>query len=259
MKIGANLRTVRDFTQRNKDFADTIKKISEMGYDSVLVAGVNPDINAIEIAETCKAYELDIAGTHYDPAQILKETDEVIEAHQIMQTCNVGISVLPERYPRTKFGVRGFITDYIPIARQLKDAGMKLMYHNHNIEFMKFDSEISKHAKTTAIEYIADKFPELDFNLDVFWVHAGGGDPEFWIDKLQDRITILQIKDMVIVEGRQTICEVMNGNFNWQAIFQSAKSANVEYLIVDQDEFYGKDPFDCLRESLQNIKGSGLL
>jgi len=252
MKIGAQLNTVREFTKTNRDFADTIKKISAMGYEAVLVSGVSPDIVSAEIAETCKAYNLEIAGSHVEPERIIKETELIMEEHQEMGTKNIGIAVLPERYPRTKFGVRGFMTDYIPAARQLKEAGFQMMYHNLSIEFMRFDGQI-------ALQYIADKFPEINFNLDPFWVQAGGGDPEFWIHNLAGRINLLQVKDMVVLDGRQVMCEVMNGNLNWPAIIGAAKKASVDYLIVDQDECYGKDPFECLKISLQNINDSGLL
>jgi len=252
MKIGAQLNTVREFTQTNRDFANTIKKISNMGYEAVLVSGINPEIIAAEIAETCKAYGLEIAGTHFDHERIIKDTELVIEEHKTMTTKYVGIGALPERYPRTKFGLRGFMTDYIPASRALKEAGLQLMYHNHNYEFMKFDEQV-------ALDYIAEKFVDVEFNLDTFWVQAGGGDPVFWINRLANRIHLLQVKDMVIFDGRQTMCEVINGNLNWPAIFEAAKAANVEYLIVDQDECYGKDPFECLKISLQNIKDSELV
>jgi len=252
MKIGVQLNTVREFTQTNRDFANTIKKISQMGYEAVLVSGINPEIVAEEIAETCKAYNLEIAGTHTTPERIIKETELVIEDHQKMNTRYVGIGVLPERYPRTKFGFRGFMTDYIPASRQIKEAGLQLLYHNHNIEFMKFDEQVM-------LDYIAEKFVDIDFNLDTFWIQAGGADPIQWINKLSTRTHILQLKDMVIFDGRQVMCEVLNGNLNWKGIISAAKSSYIKYLIVDQDECYGKDPFECLRISLNNIKESGLV
>lgn len=252
MKIGAQLNTVREFTQTNRDFANSIKKISNMGYEAVVVAGINPEIVVAEIAETCKAYNLEIAGTHFDPERIIKDTELVIEDHKTMNTKYVGIGALPERYPRTKFGMRGFMTDYIPASRELKEAGLQLMYHNHIYEFMRFENQV-------ALDYIAEKFVDVEFNLDTFWIQAGGGDPEFWIKKLGNRVNVLMLKDMVVQDNRQVQCEVMNGNFNWQAIFEASKAAKIEYLIVDQDECYGKDPFECLKTSLQNIKDSGLV
>ena len=31
-----------------------------------------------------------------------------------------------------------------------------------------------------------------------------------------------------------------------------------EYLLVEQDDCYGEDPFECLRVSYQNLKARGL-
>lgn len=252
MKIGMHLKSVHESIQTNKGFAESIKKVSALGYESVLVSSVSPAINAVEIAETCKAYNLEIAGAYVDPTKLLKETDVIIEELQEMNTKSVGFSILPERYPRTQFGFRGFMTDYIPVARQLNEVGIELMYHNHSFEFMHF-------SKTNAMDYLYDNFAELKFSLDTFWVQAGGGEPTTWINKFAKRINMLCVKDMGIDDGRQVMCEVMNGNLNWPTIFKAAKDANVEYLIVDQSNTYGEDPFECLRTSIQNIKDSGFL
>ena len=42
MKIGAQLFTVRDFTKTLDDFAETLKKIADIGYTTVQVSGTCP-------------------------------------------------------------------------------------------------------------------------------------------------------------------------------------------------------------------------
>ena len=39
MKLGAQLYTVRDFTKTTDDFAETLKKVADIGYRTVQVSG----------------------------------------------------------------------------------------------------------------------------------------------------------------------------------------------------------------------------
>jgi len=34
----------------------------------------------------------------------------------------------------------------------------------------------------------------------------------------------------------------------------AASEVGVKYAFIEQDECYGKDPFECLRTSLQNLR-----
>ncbi|MDR2569543.1 MAG: hypothetical protein LBD23_04495 [Oscillospiraceae bacterium] len=44
----------------------------------------------------------------------------------------------------------------------------------------------------------------------------------------------------------------MEGNLNWPGIIDAAKFAGVKSAMVEQDDCYGTDPFDCLRTSYEN-------
>lgn len=248
MKIGAHLSTVREHIQTNSDFANTIKQIAAMGYEAVEICSVNSEIlPPAELAETCEAYGLEIVGTHVDPLRILNETETVIQEHKLMKAKFIGLETMPEKYPHIKFGFRGFMTDFIPASRAIKEAGLRLMYNNKNFEFEKHDGLI-------ALDYMADKFIDVGFALSTFWTQAGGGDPAFWIKKLAGKASVVHLMDMTVINGKQGMCEVMEGNLNWDSIFSAAKDAKVEYAMVRQDRCYGRDPFKCLRTSLKNIK-----
>jgi len=247
MRFGAQLYTVREFTQTHKDFAETIKKIAAIGYDCIQVSAINPEIPAQEVAETCQAYNLDIIISHVSPLKIIEETGQVIEDHLAMKAKYIGVGSLPNGYSHDKKGYRKFITDFIPAARAFKDAGFQLMYHNHHYEWEKFESK-------RAIEYLFEKFPEANFTLDTYWIQAAGGDPAYWIDKFKGRVDVIHLKDYAVVGGKRRMAEVMDGNLNWGAIFKASANAGVKFGMVEQDECYGKDPFECLRASLLNLK-----
>ena len=69
MKTGAQLYTIKSYTQNVKDFACSMKKIAEMGYKTVQISAVGKDLKPEQIREICDANGLEIALTHSDPIE----------------------------------------------------------------------------------------------------------------------------------------------------------------------------------------------
>jgi len=243
MQIGAQLYTVRDFTQTESDFERTIEKVSDIGYKYVQLSANGP-IPAQKIADICSVNNIHCTLTHTAPDRIRNDTDAVIAEHKIMGADYVGIGSMPDEYRGSADGAKRFIADYLPAAERFKSAGLQFMYHNHDFEFEKFDNRL-------VFDMLAD-CPLFGFTLDTYWVQAGGGDPASWLRKLSGRVEVIHLKDMQWKGGQQRMAEVMEGNLNWQAIKEAAKASGVKYAMVEQDDCYGKDPFECLRTSFIN-------
>ena len=76
------------------------------------------------------------------------------------------------------------------MGRRLKEEGLSLYYHNHHMEFSKYDG---KYLMDIMVE---ESDPEyLGFELDVHWLQRGGVNPLEWIKKLEGRTKIIHIKD----------------------------------------------------------------
>ena len=99
--------------------------------------------------------------------------------------------------------------DYKEPAKKIAAAGKKFMYHNHNIEFEKFDGK-------RIIETLLEDFTpeEMGFTLDTYWVQAAGADIYQWIDILKDRIPCVHLKDMTVQGWQQHMAPVGSGNLN---------------------------------------------
>ena len=252
MKIGAQLYTVREFTQTKEDFEKTIRKIAEIGYECVQISAIGTGITVAEINQICKANHLEIIITHTPLDRIKNETKQVIEEHKMMNAKYIGLGALTWGTGNSKEGYDRFIADFLPVSKMIKEAGLTFMYHNHDFEFMRIENQ-------TAFEYLVDQLPEAGFTLDTFWVQAGGGDPAWWLKKLAGRVDVIHLKDFVIVNQERRMAEVLEGNLNWEAIFETAKMAGVKYAMVEQDDCYGRDPFECLRTSFENLKAYGII
>ena len=54
-----------------------------------------------------------------------------------------------------------------------------------------------------------------------------------------------------------TMAVVGEGNINFDRVFEKAESAGVKYMMVEQDNCNGEDPFECLRRSYEFLKSCG--
>jgi len=246
MKIGAQLYTVREYTKTAADFAATIKKIGKIGYKCVQISAIGP-IPPQEVADICKANDMEIVITHTPPARILSETEAVIAEHRLMGANYIGLGAVPNTYERNVEGAKRFIADFGPATEKIHAAGMTFMYHNHAFEFEKYGDKLM-------MDYLVEGLPHIGITLDTYWVQAGGADPAAWLKKLAGRVPVVHFKDMAWAEGNQLMAAVMEGNLNWEAIFAACKDAGVKYAMVDQDNCYGADPFECLATSFNNLK-----
>ncbi len=122
MQLGAQLYTVRDFTKTLDGFAETLKKVADIGYRTVQVSATCA-FEAAWLAEQLAANGLSCAVTHTPPQRIAKETDAVIRAHQTFGCRYIGIGMAPGGMDRADW-YEAFARDFRPGAadRRLRRA-----------------------------------------------------------------------------------------------------------------------------------------
>jgi len=250
--VGAQLYTVREFTQDIAGVAASLKKVADIGYTAVQISGFGP-VDTKEVAQIAQDNGLAIVATHLSWDRFLNDLDAVIEEHKIWKCPHPAVGGLPREY-YTPDGLNQFLDELAPVAAKLADAGMDFSYHNHNHEFAKYGDKLW-------IEMLYEQAsPDmLKAELDVYWVQAGGGDPTYWVQKCAGREPLLHLKDMCVTPQReQRFAEIGEGNLNWPSIFAAAQEAGVEWYLVEQDNCYGRDPFESLAISYRNLKAMGL-
>ena len=99
--------------------------------------------------------------------------------------------------------------------------------------------------------------PSLCFEIDTYWIQAGGGDPTAWIRKTKGRAPLVHFKDVGLVDRQFIFAEVGEGNLNWIGIIEACKEAGTVWHIVEQDR-HQRDPFESVAISLRNMKAMGL-
>lgn len=128
------------------------------------------------------------------------------------------------------------------------------MYHNHGFEFKK-----DKVSKKDFITRLAETFTadELSFILDTYWIQFSGNNPISLIKKFSERIQCVHLKDMYCEGWENRMAPVYEGNIDFDAVYEALSDTNCEYALVEQDNCYGENPFDCLKKSFENLKSHG--
>lgn len=251
MKLGAQMYTVRAYTQTVSDFDFTLCEIAKIGYKTVQLSAIGSAITPEIAKELCDKHGLSIVLTHNDANRILNDTDKLIEAHRIMNCKYIGLGSMPDKYRNPEW-ISHFGQDFKEAAKKIKDAGMLFMYHNHNFEFEKIEGKYY-------LDYLLEDFApdELGITLDTYWLQAAGTDVCQWIHRLKDRIPCVHLKDMAMVRREAVMAPVMEGNMNFPEIVKTLKDTNCEYLLVEQDVCQ-ESPFICLKKSYNNLTTLGL-
>lgn len=121
-------------------------------------------------------------------------------------------------------------------GEKIKAAGMTLAYHAHGYEFRPYENG-------TLFDVMAKKAENFAFEMDVFWVHHGGGDPLGLINKYPDKIVLLHLKDMEKgVEGNNTGHEDVEtnvvlgtGQVDIAGVVKRAKELGMEYMFIEDE------------------------
>lgn len=246
-QIAAQLFTVRDFMKNKEEFQQTIKKLYDIGYRAVQISGLGFN-NYKFIKETLDQYDMQVCATHIGYDRMQNDFDNVVKEHKYYNCAYVGLGMMPQEYMKDKASIKGFAKEFSELGRKFKDEGLNLIYHNHNLEFERFDEY-----KTAMDILFEETDPEtVGFELDTFWVQAGGADSVKWIYKLDERMDVIHFKDMAIKESKQVMAEVGEGNLEWPAIIKACDDTNVKWAAVEQD-ICQRDPFESLKISYDNI------
>lgn len=250
MRTGAQLYTVRLFTQTVADFRRTMKKIADIGYSYVQLSAVGNEVTPEAAREICDEMGIKIVLTHSDVNRILHDTEQLIRDHETMGCKYIGLGSMPEKYRNTEW-IRYFNEDFKAPARMIKDAGMRLMYHNHDFEFEKTNGSF-------LMDYLLDGFApdELGITLDTYWVQTAGCDVCQWIERLADRVPCVHLKDRGVIGRQEVMAPVMEGNMNFPAILKALENTCCEYALVEQDTCL-ESPFTCLEKSFKNLERLG--
>ena len=247
MEIGAQFYTVRNSCQNLDSFAETLKRVADIGYRNVQISGTCP-FPADWLKQQLALNGLRCVLTHTPVPRLTGELDRVIEEHSVFGCDHIGLGYWSFDAEKGQSYAR-FLETFRPVAARIAQAGKLFMYHNHDQEFRRIDGRL-------ILERLMEDFPaeQMGFTLDTFWVQAGGGDPAQWLERLAGRIPCIHLKDYAY---GQSMAVVGEGNINFDRVFEKAASGGTRWMLVEQDDCHGEDPVACLRRSYLYLQSRG--
>lgn len=235
MKLGIQLYTVRD--PCNADFAGAVKALAEMGYDGVEFAGNYGNMEPSALAGFLRELGLVTAGQHVSLDDIIDSGSDTYRYAKALGCPYVTTSLAGSVEKEWK----AIVPRCIEAAATAASKGCVFTYHNHAQEFTRIDGITAED-----MLFNAPGAHRPQFELDIYWIRKSGEDPLDYIRRYRGRVPQVHLKDMNPADGSFT--EVGRGLMDLPAIFDAAKEAGAEWIIVEQDI--------CKRPALESARMS---
>lgn len=266
--IALQLYSVREDLER--EFAGTLRRVKELGYDGVEFAGLYGRKPA-EVRVLCEEIGLTPISAHVPFVDMMADPAGVLGDYAAIGCRYVAIPYLTPEYRPGSERFEEVIEGARVLGRAAAELGMQLLYHNHDFEFLKVDGRY-------ALDVLYDSVPAslLQTELDTCWVNVGGEDPAAYLRKYAGRAPVVHLKDFVMpgkkparlyaligidddaaaeTDGSFEFRPVGMGTQDVPALLQASEDAGAEWLVVEQDEpSLGKSRMACAGESIRYLR-----
>ena len=247
--IAAQMFSFRNYIKTPAGVRDTFRRLKRMGYDAIQLSGSIAPMPTADLAAMLRDEGL-TAPTSHSLAQTIIDEPEKEAARLLELGCRHTAYPFPHWRPTGEGEVIELARQLNEAAKKFRAAGVTLAYHNHSVEFERFNGR-------PMLEILYAEAPELDAELDTYWVQKGGADPVRWIEQLSGRQQVLHLKDY----GMKPFCDsngsvmmpVGEGNLDWKRILDAADRAGVTCWVVEHDGDTS-DPFGSFASSIRFLK-----
>jgi len=213
----------------DSDFAGTIRRIAQMGYQGIEGGGTGP-LTPRAYNALMKELKLENMGAHIGLEEFEGgKLERALDYHRRLGVKYLGYSHWEQHMDADTWKRIGAPMNRV--GRAAKSHGMVFQYHNHAHEFARYGNR-------RAIEILlAESDPALvKSQLDVGWVLRAGQNPVVWMRKLGSRIATIHLKDATKgPKARWT--EVGTGALPLKGVVAMAKKLRIPWYIVEQDDW----------------------
>lgn len=257
---GIALYTLRE--DMGKDVDGTLEEVAKAGYKNLEAAGYKDGkyygMSPEDFKKLAASKGLSLISTHQSSAT-LDNADQEIAAAKAAGFKYFVIPVPPMGHFKfnTQTQTMGmdpdldFVVDFLnTVGKKCADAGLQLLYHNHDFEFMPNENDI------VPIEYFLENTDPkyVNFQMDLFWVTKAGADPVAYFEEYPGRFKLWHVKDMD-EEGK--FAPVGEGTIDFKRILAKKELSGMEYYMVEQDMTFNETPIEAINISHKGLKEIG--
>ena len=158
----------------------------------------------------------------------------------------------PEERPQSAAEWESFAQELEALAQEVASEGFKLHYHNHEFELAFFRGH-------SALDILMEYAPNLGLELDIGWLARDGANILSYLERHQERISYLHIKDIAPKGEKQDEdgwAIPGEGSVDWQGLGPQLDKLPLKAFVVEHDK--PKAPLDFAERALGFVSGGGL-
>ena len=239
-EFGIQLWSVRD--DLGKDPKGVLKQLSSYGYKQIESfegsKGMFWGMTNTEFKSYMDELGMKIVSSHCD---ITKDFEK-----KAADASAIGMKYLicPWKGPQKDLDAfKKFADEFNQKGEICKKNGIRFAYHNHDYSFVNMNGEMGQDVMMKNTD------PNLvDFELDMYWVVAGGQDIEAWLKKYPNRFRLGHVKDRkkgATSTDKDASTDLGTGSIDYAKILKTAKKEGMEYFIVEQERWDGTTPMQA--------------
>lgn len=255
-QIGIQLWTVRDVI--GKDVKGTIEQIAADGYKQVEIFLYSDDhklwgMTSKEFRKLIDTNGLTSPSGHYMFGSYFEDGNldmvnlSIDVAHDLGSEY-ITIPSIDDKFKNSLDACKATAEKFNKLGEICKKAGLKLAYHNHNIEFKQFGDTYGYEV------WLKNTDPALiNFEMDIYWLVRAGKDPVTLFGQFPHRFPMWHVKDMDKKDPEEN-ANVGDGSIDFKKIFANAHLSGMKYFFVEQESNYQPDVMGAAKADAVYIK-----
>lgn len=233
--LGVQTYSFRKYLPKN--VAQTLDIIKQMGFTELESgsAGLPPE----EFRRMCEERGISIPSTGASFEELQNKPDSVALRAKKLGSKYVMTAWVPHK--RGEFNLddaKKAVEVFNKAGKVLKEHGLTFCYHAHGYEFQPY-------GKGTLLDYIFENTdPQyVSFEMDIMWIHFGGGDPVGLLKKYGDRWKLMHLKDLrkgtpkdlTGLTSEDNDVPLGTGELNIPAILKEAKRVGIRHYFIEDE------------------------
>ncbi|MEN3340283.1 MAG: hypothetical protein V7647_3959 [Acidobacteriota bacterium] len=235
-RLGLELYSVRN--ELKKDLPGTLKQVRGWGFEDVELAGF-PAMSPEDTARALRAAGLRAISQFVDYERLRDDLPGVVRDARTLGLETVICGWIPHGKLLTRADADGAVASFNKWGAAATRENLRLGYHIHGYEF------VTSPDGTLMDTLFKGTDPKLvDYEMDVFWVVRGGGDPVALLNQYGSQIRIVHLKDIRkgtptgITTGQapdEASVALGTGTIDWSRVMAAAVRARVKWYLIEDE------------------------
>ena len=197
---------------------------------------------------------LAVVSLHTDLGSLEREPEAIIGEAESFGTDKVVITGMYRYDYSDEAAVRGLANRLNRAGEMLRESGLSLLYHNHNVELLPVKPGLR------AYEILIEDTDRsnVSFEFDSYWFTDGGADAKVWMRKLGSRMKLWHVTDRGSRQKGPAMTPILKadsmelgtGSMDLDGLKEIAVSNGIEAVVLESHKnWIGKDPVRSLEVS----------